>query len=473
MSSNSVSTQKNKLLAVAVVGMIALSAIAIYVVVNDDDEPTMEELLMDALVFTYPMVLVEKTIDTQTNTVLPNYDDGKAPINQFVHTRHLSNADLKDFTMPNVDTIYSFLNFDVSEEPYVLTIPEPDRFFNTQILNAWIDVIAVYGNAGDDCTKIVICSRDSDIEFPDDVIVVRSDTDRGIVASRIFIQNEDDMKNVINIQNDMGFIPWSYYVSGEKYVAPNGDFNEHNEFIPHSEVRKMGLQEYFDFANERMSANHPYDVDADMLNRLAKINVGPGLNFDTSVLGEHPGVMWQKVMGNLYDHILDVSAKFTRTDAVWQYHWDPISNFGTEYEYRAFVAYTGYVANPTSVALYITTKVDSQNDPLSGSKTYVVRFEKDQFPPNMSDGFWSLTVYDSNYFLIDNEIDRYSVNDRMKFIERKDGSVDIILSDYRPDDTTNWLPISGEGLLLTIRIYVPDLDRIDGDWKCPMILPID
>ena len=463
--------QGNKLLAVAIVGIFAISAM-LYVVA-DDDEPTKEELLMDALIFTYPMALVEKTIQSQSNTVLPDYDIGRAPINQFIHTQHLADAHFKDFSMPNVDTIYSYLNFDVSEEPYVLTIPNPDRFFNTQVLNAWIDVVAVYGDAGKDCGTIVICGVDCDIDFPDGMEVVRIDTDRGIIASRTYIHDKDDMHNVIDVQNQMHFIPWSYYESKEPYTPPHGEYDPDDDFVPRDEVWKMDIQEYFDFVNERMLVNHPYVADTKILKKLAKINVGPGLKFDETVLGPDSRTMWQNTKADMYGHTLKVSEQFTVRDATWQYHWDPIAHFGTEYEYRALIAYTGYVANPTSVALYVTTITDSSGTPISSSHSYNVHFKTNQFPPKINEGFWSLTVYGADYFLIDNEIDRYSVNDRMTFIPNEDGSVDILLSFDQPEDISNWLPIDGNGILLTIRIYIPDLDAITDGWKCPTILLVE
>jgi Uncharacterized conserved protein len=463
---------RNKVLTIAVVAVVAVTAMTVAVYVSPSDEPTGEELLMDALVYTYPMVLVEKTMETQSNTVTPNYDTGKAPINRFVHTQRLSNAEFKDFTMPNVDTIYSFLNYDVREEPFVLTIPDPERFMNTQLLNAWIDVYGVYGDAGKECTEIVICSMDCNIEFDDDLEVARSVTDRGIVAIRTMVFDESDMENVIDIQKQMDFIPWSYYISGESYTPPDGKFDPALEFIPHNAVEKMSMQDYFDLANERMLVNHPYNADAKILKRLLKIGVGPGLQFDESIFGEGSEELWNDTMKRLYYHTFPYAANFTIIDYTWQYRWDPIADFGTEYEYRAFVAYTGYVANPTSVALYVTTKMDSDFTPITGSSSYNIHFEAGRFPPVRDNGFWSITVYGPDYFLIDNAIDRYSVNDRMDLRENEDGSVDILLSSTQPDDITNWLPINGDGILLTIRLYIPDLDAIDSGWKCPVIIPI-
>ena len=77
----------------------------------------------------------------------------------------------------------------------------------------------------------------------------------------------------------------------------------------------------------------------------------------------------------------------------------------------------------------------------------------------MDGGFWSVTAYGSDDFLIDNPIDRYCINDRTNFVLNDDGSLDIILSEAQPDDIANWLPVAGDFHLM-LRIYTPDMDAL-------------
>ena len=146
----------------------------------------------------------------------------------------------------------------------------------------------------------------------------------------------------------------------------------------------------------------------------------------------------------------------------WTYYGDPIGNFGTAYDYRTMVAMMGLGANTTDIAIYPKTETDITGAALDGKKTYILHF--DELPSTVEDGFWSVTAYGEDDFLIDNPIDRYCLNDRSGLKQNPDGSVDIILSKDAPEDTTNWLPV-GEGKFhLFLRIYKPDWDALSS-WQ--------
>ena len=65
---------------------------------------------------------------------------------------------------------------------------------------------------------------------------------------------------------------------------------------------------------------------------------------------------------------------------------------------------------------------------------HFLHFDAGQLPPTEGLGFWSVTAYDSaNNFLIDNEIDRYCMNNRSDVELSEDGSLDIYLQAKRPE----------------------------------------
>lgn len=92
----------------------------------------------------------------------------------------------------------------------------------------------------------------------------------------------------------------------------------------------------------------------------------------------------------------------------------------------------------------------------------------DSCPPVLEGGFWSITAYGDDDFLIDNPLNRYCVNDRSGLKANADGSVDIILSKEAPEDTTNWLPVGAEGFHLFMRIYTPDVSALE-KWTAPTV----
>ena len=74
------------------------------------------------------------------------------------------------------------------------------------------------------------------------------------------------------------------------------------------------------------------------------------------------------------------------------------------------------------------------------------------------DAFWSITLYRaSDYFLVPNPIDRYSIGDRTRGLRYgKDGSLEITLSATRPrQGISNWLPIPAGAFHVVTRLYLP------------------
>ena len=67
---------------------------------------------------------------------------------------------------------------------------------------------------------------------------------------------------------------------------------------------------------------------------------------------------------------------------------------------RAFVTAVGLGANRPQDAVYPFTEADGTGAKLSGANRYVLRFPPGQRPP--ARGFWSLTMYTSAFFFVDN-----------------------------------------------------------------------
>ena len=86
----------------------------------------------------------------------------------------------------------------------------------------------------------------------------------------------------------------------------------------------------------------------------------------------------------------------------------------------------------------------------------------------MEGGFWSITAYGDDDYLIDNPIDRYNITDRSPFKLNADGTLDVTLSAVDPDDGSYWLPTGGKGFHLFMRMYLPDLKALDS-WTPPTI----
>ena len=104
--------------------------------------------------------------------------------------------------------------------------------------------------------------------------------------------------------------------------------------------------------------------------------------------------------------------------------------YGTDYLQRALITAIGLGANRPQDAVYPTSEADADGKPYDGAKKYVMHFPKAQLPP--VNGFWSLTMYNAEYFFVDNPLNRYTLSDRNALKKYPDGSMDLYLQNQNP-----------------------------------------
>ncbi|MCQ2401095.1 MAG: DUF1254 domain-containing protein, partial [Lachnospiraceae bacterium] len=125
---------------------------------------------------------------------------GKAPVNQFIHNKALTNASFKDVVSPNVDTIYTQVWYDLSEEPIIYVLPETGRFCKVQVLDAWTNTPTVLDQAG--TYAITLLSWEG--ELPEGVTRIDVPTALAWSITRTVLSDEDDLANVRAIQAGNG-----------------------------------------------------------------------------------------------------------------------------------------------------------------------------------------------------------------------------------------------------------------------------
>ena len=432
--------------------------------VDSETNENIWETVEDAYVYAFPLVIMDATKISATNT--EEVDSEKAPVNQFIHSVALADAQFRTVVTPNVDTIYSQVWYDLSEEPMVYELPETDRFCKVQVLDGWTNTAAVLDKAG--AYAITLSTWEG--ELPEGVTRIDVPTSMAWSITRIVLSGEEDLPNVYAIQKKMKLMPLSDYISGDTYEPPRGSYSEENDYIPVDKVLSMDSITFFNKANELMVKNSPTAADKEMLEKIAAVNIGPGMEFDTSVLTGDVAENWKTMLTEIRLKLIKEGQKFSKKLGQWDYFGEPIGDFNTEYVYRALVALAGLGANTVEVALYPKIEQDADGNTLTGEKSYLLHFES--YPQVLEGGFWSVTAYGDDDFLIDNPMDRYCINDRSGLKANDDGSVDVILSEDAPEDTTNWLPVGDGGFHLYMRIYTPDMDALE-TWTAPTITEID
>jgi hypothetical protein len=146
--------------------------------------------------------------------------------------------------------------------------------------------------------------------------------------------------------------------------------------------------------------------------------------------------------------------------------------YGTAYRQWALITAIGLGANRPQDAVYPTSHGPDLLQDYDGSKKYVMHFKKGELPP--VDGFWSLTMYDADYFFVPNALDRHSVSARNSLATNPDGSVDLYIQHESPgaDREANWLPAPAGRFILMMRMYWPKEKSpsiLNGTWKIPRV----
>jgi hypothetical protein len=171
---------------------------------------------------------------------------------------------------------------------------------------------------------------------------------------------------------------------------------------------------------------------------------------------------------------------------------DIIGTYGTNYALRTVIAISGYLALRGPFAIYPTWSNGSDvsaTSTLDIASDEALLFTFSGKPPLDEGGFWSLTVYGGDYYLIPNKDDVYALGDRSNITYpdgqrvypsgggsgNDDGVFQILLqpADVAPPTnwTSNWVPApaGGGAVVPQLRFYVAKPPLTDGSYKYPIV----
>jgi hypothetical protein len=439
------------------------------------------EAAIEAYIYGYPLVTMEMTRRVMTNVPAP--EGTRAPMGQFMRARNYPDAKFRDVTAPNADTLYTVTWVDLSKEPWILSIPDmKGRYFLFPMLDGWTNVFQDPGKrtTGTKGQKYAITGPGWSGTLPAGVTEYKSPTSMVWILGRIYCTGTpDDYKAVHALQDQVSIVPLSSY--GKPYkpepskVDPAIDMKKEVR----DQVNALESTTYFKLLAELMKANPPAAADAPIVAKLAKVGIVPGQDFDASKLdpavakgvAAAPKPAQEKISIWMKEGVATGDVKLANG---WLYV-NNAGSYGTSYRQRAMVTWYGLGANLLKDAIYPTSEGPDIVKKYSGDKRYVVHFEKAQMPP--VDGFWSLTMYDDQYFFVDNPLNRYNLSQRNKFKANADGSVDLLIQKESPgkERESNWLPAPAGGFVLMFRLYWPKETPpsiLDGSWKPPEVKEI-
>jgi hypothetical protein len=280
----------------------------------------------------------------------------------------------------------------------------------------------------------------------------------------------EDYAAVHALQDQCKLVPLSSY--GKPYTPPEGKVDPSIDMktAVREQVNAMDAVAYFTLLAQLMKRNPPAPADALELEKFAKIGLVPGQDFeatkfDPAFAKRIPQFAFNRIM--LQFRV----GKSVRSKNGWSY--DSVTGiYGTDYLNRALVTAIGLGANRIQDAVYPTSLKDAEGRDYDGKNKYVVRFAKGQLPP--VGGFWSLTMYDADYFFVENSINRYSISPRQNLKANPDGSVDLYIQKDSPgpDKENNWLPAPAGKFVLMLRMYWPNEKSpsvINDSWTIPPV----
>jgi hypothetical protein len=427
----------------------------------------------DAYVYGYPLVTMEMTRRVLTNTAAP--EGIRAPMGQFALLREYPSAANREVTAPNADTLYSTAFLDLSKEPYVFGIPDTgQRYYLMPMLDGWTEVFQVPGKrtTGNGAQTYAITGPGWTGTLPAGLAEYKSPTNLVWILGRIYCTGTpEDYAAVHALQDKLTLVPLSAY--GKPYTPPRGQVDPSIDMRTptRDQVNRMDTATYFKLLAALMKDNPPTAADAPMVARMAKVGLVPGQDFDMNGMGKAAADALRDVPKTGVEKIVAHFKEAGTVENGWVFSLKT-GLYGTDYLQRATITYFGLGANRPEDAVYPTSEVDGKGQPYDGAKnSYVMHFPAGQTPP--VNGFWSLTMYDSQYFFYDNPLNKHTLSPRNDLKYNSDGSLDLYIQHETPgkDWEANWLPAPADRFVLMLRMYWPKEAVLDGSWKVPPVTP--
>jgi len=430
------------------------------------------EIGMEAYIYLYPLVTMDITRKVLTN-VPPNVKPGFGPANTFSHMRTFPPVDFREVVKPNFDTLYSSAWLDLSKEPMIVSAPDTGgRYYLLPMIDMWSDVFAVPGKrtSGTKAGHWAVVPPGWKGTLPKSMNCINAPTSDMWIIGRTQTNGPKDYENVNKLQDGYRVTPLSQWGSMPEPALFTPDPTVNMKTDPLNQVTSMSATQFFAYGANLMAKNPPHLADWSQLERMKRIGLKAGISFDMTKVSPTVRAALERVPKDALKAIRAKYATLAKVVNGWQMQTENMGAWGNNYLKRAVIALTGLGANQPEDAIYPQSLTDADGQPLMAGISYVLHFDKSELPP--VEAFWSLTMYDTDGFPVSNSIKRYAIGDRDPIKYNDDGSLDLYIQSEKPakDREANWLPAPKQGGLdITMRLYGPKIEALDGRWSPPAI----
>jgi hypothetical protein len=344
-----------------------------------------------------------------------------------------------------------------------------------QFVDAWTNNFAYVGHraTGTQAGSFLLVAPDWDGEAPAGTTVIRFPTAIASIVGRWAVDGEADMPVVRDLQAGLRLTPTA---TGDGLPALHPAVPEDLSFF---EKLRVWMQGFPPAARDReyqqrfeplglLSPSSPYaEPDPVSANALRAGAEAARQNMEHAL--KHGAGPSQNGWNPAY-HGFDYNLDFFEVGALDDDRWK-LPDGPERYALRALAARGGLWGNQGYEAAYAMVYVDSDGNQLDGSHGYELKFATQ--PPCRA--FWSVTMYDStDFYLVANPIDRYSIGDRTPGLETApDGSLTLVMQHdepAEPERQANWLPTPAGPFRPLMRMYEPDDAVFDGTFELPPIV---
>jgi hypothetical protein len=416
---------------------------------------------IDAEVWGLPLVIVSHVRDLLACMIKVNVLDSATTLDG-------PNSNVVAYS--NDDTLYSTAFLDLRAGPQLLSLPAVrGRYVNFQLLDMYTNTIADVGVLTDGGHRgtYAFVGPGWHGTVPKGDVRIDVPTPDAWLLGRTQVRGPADLLTAVELEAQYSLTALSGHGSGP--IGPPSTLA-----CPAPALPSSTSLEFLGAVEKDMAADPPAAADGPVVRAMAAAGLGPGRKPVTT--SARNAVAYRKALG-LGAELL-AGAVIGGSTASWTgYSRGAVGSYGTDYLERALVAKGTLGTQVPAQAVYFgvsRARSGTTTTALTGSRSYEIRFPAGDLPPHGSDGFWSVTLYNTAGSLVANPINRYSIgNETAGLVHGSGGSLTIVLSAGRPSaPDVNWLPAPAGAFSLVLRVYNPAPAVLDGSWSPPLVQTI-
>ena len=245
-----------------------------------------EDIATLAYIWGFPLITMERQFNFFTNPNIPP-GVGRGPANLISCADSLVDASFTDVVSPNSDTLYCQVQFNLTNEPIVITVPPiSDRYYSFEFLDAYTNVFSYIGTraTGSAGGTYLLAGPEWKGQVPEGMTKIWSPTNLAWLITRTLVKGPADVPNVVAIQDQFSVKPLSVF-QGKPVTQPTTT-NQANasQEIPIGPqptlIAPTGIKIY-DEIGQAMIGNPLNPPDPTLVDKLASIGISPGMTPST------------------------------------------------------------------------------------------------------------------------------------------------------------------------------------------------